>query len=57
MTFDFAIASKQVFYLQKNVLDQKIQITNDIYFLDNSYGQKILKPRNNKNYLINLNMT
>ena len=40
---------------KKNVLDQKIQITNDIYFLDNSYGQKILKPRNNKNYLINLN--
>ena len=38
---------------KKNVLEQKIQITNDTYFLDNSYAQKILKPKNNKNYLIN----
>jgi hypothetical protein len=38
---------------KKNVLEQKIQITNDTYFLNNSYCQKILKPRNNKNYLIN----
>ena len=40
---------------KKNVLEQKIQITNDTYFLNNSYAQKILKPRNNKNYLINFN--
>jgi DNA-directed RNA polymerase subunit beta' len=40
---------------KKNVLEQKIQITNDTYFLNNSYAQKILKPQNNKNYLINLN--
>src|SRR5210317_400966 len=38
---------------KKNILEQKIQITNDTYFLNNSYCQKILKPRNNKNYLIN----
>ena len=40
---------------KKNVLEQKIQITNDTYFLNNSSAQKILKPRNNKNYLINFN--
>jgi hypothetical protein len=45
----------KVFDNKKNVLDQKIQITNDTYFLNNSYAQKILKPRNNKNYLINSN--
>ena len=38
---------------EKNVLEQKIEITNNTYFLNNSYAQKILKPRNNKNYLIN----
>ena len=38
---------------RKNVLEQKIQITNDTYFLTNSYAQKIIKSRNNKNYLIN----
>ena len=45
----------KVFDNKKNVLDQKIQLTNDTYFLNNSYAQKILKPRNNKNYLINSN--
>jgi len=40
---------------EKNVLEQKIEITNNTYFLNNSYAQKILKPRNNKNYLINSN--
>lgn len=45
----------KVFDNKKNVLEQKIQITNDTYFLNNSYAQKILKPRNNKNYLINSN--
>ena len=39
----------------KNVLEQKIQVTNDTYFLTNTYIQKILKPKNNKNYLINWN--
>ena len=38
---------------KKNVLEQKVQITNDTHFLNNSYGQKILSPKNNKNYLIN----
>ncbi len=38
---------------KKNILEQKIQITNDTYYLNNSYAQKILKPKNNKNYLIN----
>ena len=37
----------------KSVLEQKIQITNDTYFLENTYTQKILNPKNNKNYLIN----
>jgi hypothetical protein len=45
----------KVFDNKKNVLEQKIQITNDTYFLNNSYAQKIIKPRNNKNYLINSN--
>ena len=45
----------KVFDNKKNVLEQKIQITNDTYFLNNSYAQKIIKPRNNKNYLINFN--
>ena len=43
----------KVFDNEKNVLEQKIEITNNTYFLNNSYAQKILKPRNNKNYLIN----
>ena len=45
----------KVFDNEKNVLEQKIEITNNTYFLNNSYAQKILKPRNNKNYLINSN--
>ena len=45
----------KVFENKKNALEQKIQIRNDIYFLNNSYAQKILKPRNNKNYLISSN--
>lgn len=45
----------KVFDIKKKVLEQKIQITNDTYFLNNSYAQKILKSRNNKNYLINYN--
>ncbi|EED86155.1 plastid RNA polymerase beta subunit, plastid-encoded [Thalassiosira pseudonana CCMP1335] len=39
----------------KNLLEQKIQITNETYFLENSYVQKILKPITNKNYLLNFN--
>ena len=38
-----------------NILEQTIQITNDIYFLENTYLQKILKSKNNKNYIINCN--
>ena len=38
---------------KSNVLEQKVQTTNNTYFLNNSYAQKILNPRNNKNYLIN----
>ena len=45
----------KVFKNKKNVLEQKIQITNETYFLNNTYAQKIIKPRNNKNYLINWN--
>ena len=45
----------QVFDNKKTILEQKIQITNDTYFLNNSYIQKIIKPTNNKNYLINFN--
>ena len=37
---------------KKSVLEQRIQITNDTYFLKNSYAQKILNPKNNKNYII-----
>ena len=44
----------EVFNKKRNVLEQKIRITDDTYFLDNSYVQKINKPKNNKNYLINL---
>src|SRR5210317_241838 len=43
----------KVFTNKKNILGKKLQITNDTYFLNNSYAQKILKPKNNKNYLIN----
>ena len=45
----------KIFDTKKNVLEQKIQVTNDTYFLTNTYAQKILKPKNNKNYLINWN--
>src|SRR6056300_1834077 len=45
----------KVFDKKKTVLEQKIEITNDTSFLENSYAQKILKPKNNKNYLINCN--
>ena len=45
----------KVFDNKKNVLEPKIQITNETYFLKNTYAQKIRKPRNNKNYLINWN--
>ena len=45
----------KLFDNKKNVLEQKIHITNDTYFLDNSYTQKILNPKNNKNYLMNCN--
>jgi len=37
---------------KKSVLEQRIQITNDTYFLKNAYAQKILNPKNNKNYII-----
>jgi len=43
----------KIFDNKKNILEQKIQLTNDTHYLNNSYAQKILKPRNNKNYLIN----
>ena len=43
----------KLFDNKKNLLEQKIQITNDTYYLNNSYAQKIRKPKNNKNYLIN----
>ena len=42
----------KIFDTKKNVLGQKFQIINDTHFLDNSYIEKILKPKNNKNYLI-----
>lgn len=45
----------KIFDKKKNLLEQKIQITNHNYYLNNSYAQKILKSRNNKNYLINFN--
>ena len=45
----------KIFDNKKSVLEQKIQITNNTYFLNNTYVQKILKPKNNKNYLINWN--
>jgi hypothetical protein len=32
----------KVFDNKKNVSEQKIQTTNEAYFLNNSYGQKIL---------------
>ena len=37
---------------KKSVLEQRIQITNETYFLKNAYAQKILNPKNNKNYII-----
>lgn len=43
----------KLFDNNKNILEQKIQITNDTYYLNNSYTQKIIKPKNNRNYLIN----
>ena len=43
----------KIFDTKKNVLGQKFQIINDTHFLNNSYIEKILKPKNNKNYLIN----
>uniref|UniRef100_A0AB74TPI4 DNA-directed RNA polymerase subunit beta'' n=1 Tax=Discostella guiyangensis TaxID=3145224 RepID=A0AB74TPI4_9STRA len=43
----------KVFDKKKNIIEQKIQITNDTYYFNKSYAQKIYKPRNNKNYLIN----
>ena len=45
----------KVFNNKKNILAPKIQITNETYFLNNAYAQKIRKPKNNKNYLINWN--
>ena len=45
----------KVFENKKNLLEQRIQITNENYFLKNSYIQKIETPVNNKNYLINWN--
>ena len=45
----------KLFDNKKNILEQKIEITNDTSFLENSYAQKIFKPKNNKNYLINCN--
>lgn len=42
----------KLFDNKKNILEQKIQITNDTYYLNNSYAQKILKPKNNRNYLV-----
>ena len=39
---------------RKNVLEQKIQLINENYcFGPNCYIQKILKPKNNKNYILN----
>jgi DNA-directed RNA polymerase subunit beta' len=45
----------KVFDNKKNVSEQKIQTTNEAYFLNNSYGQKISKPKNTLNYLITSN--
>jgi len=45
----------KVFDNKKNVLEPKIQIINETYFLNNTYVQKIRKSRNNKNYLLNWN--
>merc|ERR1712127_881675 len=33
---------------KNSLLEPKIQITNETYFLKNTYAQKIRKPRNNK---------
>lgn len=39
---------------KKNLLEQKIQLINDKYcFGSNCYIQKISKPKNNNNYLLN----
>jgi len=43
----------KVFDNEKNTLESKIQITNETYFLKNTYAQKINNFKNNKNYLIN----
>ena len=43
----------KVFDNKTNILEPKIQITNETYFLKNSYIQKIHTPIHNKNYLIN----
>ena len=40
----------KVFDNKTNILEPKIQITNETYFLKNSYVQKIHTPRHNKNY-------
>ena len=45
----------ETFFRKKNAVERKIQTTNDNYCLLNSYIQKIIKPKNNKNYLINCN--
>ena len=43
----------KLFDNKKNILEQKIQITNETYYLNKSHAQKILQPKNNRNYLIN----
>ena len=43
----------KAFNKKSKIGQQKIQLINDTYSLNNSYAQKILKPRTNKNYLIN----
>ena len=45
----------KVFANKKNISEPKIQITNETYFLNNTYVQKIRTSRNNKNYLLNWN--
>jgi len=44
-------------YINKknNLLEQTIQIINTNHSLDNAYIQKIIKPKSNKNYLLNFN--
>tara|TARA_Y100000385_G_scaffold283258_1_gene339092 strand:+ start:3855 stop:8180 length:4326 start_codon:yes stop_codon:yes gene_type:complete len=43
----------KTFFNKKDMVAQKIQITNNNYSLKNSYIQKIIKSKNSKNYLIN----